>query len=120
MKDIEKEHAEIRLSSFQVLDQLFQRSHSLRQLMCADFQKIISLGNIRVHIIIKVNHFIIVSGVDPLPPPQNVATKLKEQSLLTIKQWVEKYGDGYPKLKLGYNYLKHNKKVSLLSNKLVL
>ena len=53
MKDLEKEHAEIRLSTFQVLDQLFQRSHSLRQLLCADFQKIISLGiNIRVHIIL--------------------------------------------------------------------
>lgn len=58
--------------------------------------------------------------MDPLPPPQNAATKLKEQSLLTIKQWVEKYGDGYPKLKLGFNFLKHNKKVSQLNDNLVL
>ena len=58
--------------------------------------------------------FVLVCGVEPLPPPHLAAAKLKEVSLLSFKEWVEKYGEGYPKLKLGYNYLKHNKKVRMM------
>ncbi|XP_019849405.1 PREDICTED: UV-stimulated scaffold protein A-like isoform X2 [Amphimedon queenslandica] len=95
MRDVATKHSEVRLSSFQIIDQLFQRSHIFRQLVTSDCQKLIML----------------VCGVEPLPPPRLAAAKLKEVSLLSFKEWVEKYGEGYPKLKLGYNYLKHNKKV---------
>ena len=40
--------------------------------------------------------------------------QLKEKSLLAIRNWNEKFGEGYPKLKLGFNYLKYNKKVDAL------
>lgn len=53
----------------------------------------------------------------PLPLPRPAADKLKTLSILTIKEWVEQYGCGYPKLKIGYNFLKHNKKVCNLATK---
>ena len=52
-----------------------------------------------------------VESQSPLPPPKQAAERLKRESLLAIKNWMEKYGGGYPKLKLGYQYLKYNKKV---------
>ena len=41
---LEKEHAEIRLSAFQILNELFVRSHCLRDLFLADFQTIMDLS----------------------------------------------------------------------------
>lgn len=114
MRDVATEHSEVRLSSFQMIDELFQRSHLFRQLITSDCQKLILLGKAvsgygfqSMRIV-----FLSVCGVEPLPPPQSAASKLKETSLLSFKQWVEKFGEGYPKLKLGYNYLKHSKKVT--------
>lgn len=98
MSHLSKDHAEIRLSSFQLVDELFSRSHLFRELLISDFQLFSKL----------------VTGVDtsyPLPPPKVVAEQLKEKSLLAIKKWNEKFGEGYPKLRLGYNFLKFNKKV---------
>ena len=56
----------------------------------------------------------LVTGTEldsPLPPPKAAAAQLKEKSLFAIKSWREKFGEGYPKLVLGYNHLKLNKKV---------
>ena len=101
MTHLSKDHAEIRLSSFQLIDDLFTRSHLFRELLISDFQLFTKL----------------VTGVDSdqsLPPPKPVSEQLKEKSLLAIRNWNEKFGDGYPKLRLGYNYLKFNKKVGQL------
>lgn len=98
MSHLSKNHAEIRLSSFQIIDDLFQRSHLFRELLLSDFQRFTRL----------------VTGTEPkhpLPLPKAVAAKLKEKSLLAIRQWHDKYGEGYPRLKLSYNFLKSNKKV---------
>lgn len=98
MGHLSKDHAEVRLSSFQVMKELFSRSHVFRELLISDFEKF----------------SILVTGTDPnspLPPPKPAAAQLKEKSLLAIREWNDKYGTGYPKLKLGYNYLKVNKKV---------
>lgn len=117
MKDLATKHSEVRLSSFQVIDQLFQRSHSFRNLVCSNCKEIIHLGmrkygNESVLYSMRMSlYFFIVCGIDPLPPPKSVASTLQRTSLLAFKQWVDKYGDGYPKLKLGYNYLQHTKKV---------
>lgn len=102
MGHLSKDHAEVRLSSFQVVKELFSRSHVFRELLISDFEKFSNL----------------VTGTDPhspLPPPKLMATQLKEKSLLAIREWNNKYGTGYPKLKLGYNYLKMNKKVIVIS-----
>lgn len=98
MKDLAKDHSEVRFSSFQVMNELFLRSHLFRELLTADFQWFVSL----------------TCGTDPahsLPPPFPAAERLKEESLLAIRQWVEKFGEGYPKLKIGFNFLRHNKRV---------
>lgn len=98
MSNVAKKHAEVRLSAFQIAAELFPRSHLFRLLLTSDFQRLTQL----------------VTGTDskhPLPPPRPAASRLKESSLLAIRQWHERFGDGYPKLKIGYNYLKYSKKV---------
>ena len=98
MSNLSKKHSEVRLSAFQVATELFPRSHLFRQLLISDFQQLARL----------------VTGTEskhPLPPPRPAAARLKESSLLAIRQWNEKFGEGYPKLRLGYNYLKHTRKV---------
>ena len=42
-----KDHAEVRLSAFQVCNDLFQRSHTFRELTTESFQKIIPLSKLR-------------------------------------------------------------------------
>ena len=42
-----KDHAEVRLSAFQVCNDLFQRSHTFRELTTESFQKIIPLSMLR-------------------------------------------------------------------------
>ena len=97
MKYLAKDHAEIRLSSFQAMNEIFRRSHLFRELLTSDFQRFVLLS--------------CGSHDDQLPPPSTAASRLKEESVLAIRQWVEKFGEGYPKLKIGYNFLKHTKKV---------
>ena len=97
MANMAKKHAEIRLSAFQIVAEIFPRSHIFRQLLISDFQQLT-----RLVIGIEAKH--------PLPPPQPAAKRLKESSLLAIRQWQAKFGDGYPKLKIAFNHLKYNKK----------
>lgn len=60
MDQLAKQHAEIRLSSFQIINELFTRSHIFRELLISDFQKFARL----------------VTETDPhhpLPPPKPAA-----------------------------------------------
>lgn len=53
-------------------------------------------------------------GIDheqPLPPPKEVAQKLRKAAIKSVQDWHEKYGEAYKKLSLGYHFLKQNKKV---------
>ena len=100
LQTLSEEHAEVRLSTFQVISDLFSRSSLFRELLSSDFKTFASF----------------VTGTDtkhPLPPPKDAAARLKKSSLLAIREWNQKYSHGYPKLKLGFNFLKFNKKVSL-------
>jgi len=47
----------------------------------------------------------------PLPPPKEVARKLRSLAIQTIQSWQASYGSVYKKLALGYHYLKQVKKV---------
>ena len=99
MKDLAKDHAQVRLSAFQVVSEIFSRSNLFRELLSADFKKFAGL----------------VTGTDPslpLPPPKDAAAQLKKTSVLAIREWNQKFGTGYPALRLGFNYLKFNRKVS--------
>ena len=44
MTQLRKEHAEIRLSAFLIIDELFMRSHCFRELMLAEFQEFLELA----------------------------------------------------------------------------
>ncbi|XP_066478504.1 UV-stimulated scaffold protein A [Tiliqua scincoides] len=98
MTQLNQEHAEIRLSAFQVVDELFTRSHQFRTLIISNFQEFLELT-------VETDY------EQPLPPPSEVAQKLKKAAIKSIQEWHEKYGEAYKKLSLGYYYLKQNKKV---------
>lgn len=94
-----QDHAEIRLSAFQIVDELFTRSHQFRVLLVSDFQEFLELtmGTYNEH---------------PLPPPREAAQRLKQAAMQAVEGWNEKFGEAYKKLALGYHFLKHIKKVS--------
>lgn len=92
-------HSEIRLSAFQIVDELFTRSHQFRVLLVSDFQEFLEL----------------TLGTDsdrPLPPPREAAQRLRQAAMQAVEGWNEKFGEAYKKLALGYHFLKHTKKVS--------
>ncbi|XP_042638884.1 UV-stimulated scaffold protein A [Orycteropus afer afer] len=98
MTQLTQEHAEVRLSAFQVVEALFTRSHQFRVLVISNFQEFLEL----------------TLGTDhdqPLPPPREVAQKLRRAAIQAVERWHEKYGEAYKKLALGYHFLRHHKQV---------
>lgn len=98
MTQLNQDHAEIRLPAFQIVAELFSRSHLFRTLLISNFQEFLELT--------------VETDYDqPLPPPKEVAQKLKILAIKTVQEWHEKFGEAYKKLSLGYHFLKQNKKV---------
>ncbi|XP_057561583.1 UV-stimulated scaffold protein A [Hippopotamus amphibius kiboko] len=98
MAQLSQEHAEVRLSAFQVLDQLFARSHQFRTRVVSNFQEFLEL----------------TLGTDherPLPPPKEAARRLRQAAARAVRGWNEKYGEAYKKLALGFHFLRHSKQV---------
>ncbi|XP_036903122.1 UV-stimulated scaffold protein A isoform X2 [Sturnira hondurensis] len=98
MAQLNQEHAQIRLSAFQIVRELFGRSHLFRVLVVSNFQEFLEL----------------TLGTDhrkPLPPPREVAQRLKQAVALAVQSWNEKFGAAYKKLALGYHFLKHSQQV---------
>ncbi|XP_045145449.1 UV-stimulated scaffold protein A isoform X2 [Echinops telfairi] len=98
MTQLSQEHAEVRLSAFQVLEVLFTRSHQFRVLVVSNLQELLEL----------------TLGTDPeqpLPPPREVARTLRRAAMQAVEGWNEKFGQAYKKLALGYHFLRHNKQV---------
>ena len=60
MVDLVEEHAEIRLSAFQLSNELFQRSHVFRELLISEFQKFVYLPSM---LLISDSHFILPVGM---------------------------------------------------------
>jgi hypothetical protein len=75
----------------------FRRSHFFRELLISNMQHVMELT-------------CETSSDQLLPPPRSVALSLKCMALQCIQDWNREYGDGYKKLQLGYNFLKHCKK----------
>ncbi|XP_074848414.1 UV-stimulated scaffold protein A isoform X1 [Carettochelys insculpta] len=98
MTQLNQEHAEIRFSAFQIVDELFTRSHQFRMLIISNFQEFLELT-------------VETDCAQPLPPPKEAAQKLKKAAIKSVQEWHEKYGEAYKKLALGYHFLKQNKKV---------
>ncbi|XP_009554319.2 UV-stimulated scaffold protein A isoform X1 [Cuculus canorus] len=98
MTRLNEEHAEMRFSAFQIVQELFIRSHQFRTLIISNFQEFLELT-------VGIDH------EQPLPPPKEVAQKLRKAAIKAVQEWHEKYGEAYKKLSLGYHFLKQNKKV---------
>ncbi|XP_077433949.1 UV-stimulated scaffold protein A isoform X2 [Vanacampus margaritifer] len=98
MSQLNQDHAEIRLSAFQITIELFPKSHHFRTLLVDNFQELLELT-------VETNF------QRPLPPPQPVARKLRSLAVQTIQSWQSSYGSAYKKLELGYHFLKQFKKV---------
>lgn len=98
MTQLNEDHAQIRLSAFQIVDELFTRSHQFRTLIISNFQELLELT-------VETNYD------QPLPPPEEVAQNLKTIAIKSVQRWHEEYGEAYKKLSLGYHFLKQNKKV---------
>eukprot|EP00794_Sanderia_malayensis_P020485 gene20485-22501_t len=98
MMQLEKEHAEIRYSAFQIIDELFVRSHLFRQLVTKDFPRLLEFT-------------VETKESTKLPPPLKVARSLRTLALARIEAWYNQFGKDYKRLELGYNYLKRVKKV---------
>lgn len=95
---LEKGHSEIRLSSFQMIEELFNRSHCFRELLISNFQHFLELT--------------VETDYDcPLPPPKTAAELLKSSAYSAIQKWYDKFGEEYKRLALGFNFLKSCKKV---------
>ena len=82
MKQLSEDHSEIRLSAFQVMIEIFDRSHSFRNIVVDSLQEL----------------FVLILETDPsrgLPPPKEAKKRLKALSISTIESWVKTYGDTY-------------------------
>ncbi|TSL89828.1 UV-stimulated scaffold protein A [Bagarius yarrelli] len=98
MTQLNQDHAEVRFSAFQMTTELFSRSHHFRTLLVSNLQEFLELT--------------VETDVEqPLPPPKEVARKLKVQAFQTVQAWQTTYGEAYKKLALGYHFLKQVKKV---------
>ena len=82
MKQLTKDHSEIRLSAFQVIKEIFERSHKFRCLVIDSLQDVLM-------------QTLETEPSRALPPPKEAKNKLKTQALSTIHEWVGKYGDTY-------------------------
>ncbi|XP_011385735.1 UV-stimulated scaffold protein A-like isoform X2 [Pteropus vampyrus] len=98
MTQLHQEHAEIRLSAFQVVDELFVRSQHFRTLVVSDFQAFLELT-------LGTDH------KQPLPPPKEVARRLRQAAARAVQGWSEKFGAAYKKLALGHHFLRHSHQV---------
>ncbi|XP_056131643.1 UV-stimulated scaffold protein A isoform X2 [Lampris incognitus] len=96
MSQLNEDHAEIRLSAFQIASELFSRSHHFRTLLVENFQDFLELT-------------VETDSGQPLPPPKEVARKLKTLAIRTVQSWHASFGTAYKKLALGYHFLKQIK-----------
>ncbi|XP_060936128.1 UV-stimulated scaffold protein A isoform X3 [Limanda limanda] len=98
MAQLNQDHCEVRLSAFQIASELFSRSHHFRTLLVDNFQEFLDLT--------------VETDLDqPLPPPKEVARKLRSLAIQTVQSWQASHGTAYKKLALGYHFLKQVKKI---------
>ncbi|KAI8067219.1 hypothetical protein BDF21DRAFT_426066 [Thamnidium elegans] len=94
MAQFQKKHAQIRYSSVQLIEQLFDRSKHFRDLITEDFPLFTQLA----------------IGIQDkkLPPPVEIAAKLRAYAIALIKSWTKRYGDRYRQLHVAYDFLMSN------------
>ncbi|KAK9807595.1 hypothetical protein WJX72_003694 [[Myrmecia] bisecta] len=90
-------HAQTRLHVLHLCDELFQRSKAFRSQLAKHFTAFLELT-------------IGYKQGKPLPPPADVATLLRDQTLQVIEGWDENHGRLYSQVSLGCRYLKETLK----------
>ncbi|KAI8321350.1 hypothetical protein GQ54DRAFT_311887 [Martensiomyces pterosporus] len=101
LRALSKEHAQIRISCLQVINELFVRSHQLRLLLIDELPQFLSL-TLGIH-------------QRPLPLPRGHARRLKQLATECVYAWVQKFGRAYQRLVLAFRYLKHCAKIDFTS-----
>ena len=89
LTQLSKPNAAIRLNCWRLVERLFDRSHAFR-LRAVD--RLEALTQLAV-------------GTDPgkpLPPPKAAASRLQTDAIRAVKDWVERFGPGYPQLRVSY------------------
>ncbi|KAJ2096198.1 hypothetical protein GGI16_004942 [Coemansia sp. S142-1] len=94
---LSKEHAQIRISCLQALNELFIRSHRFRLLVIAELPQILTL--------------VFGAYQRPLPRPHEYAAKLKLLAAEFMYAWVERYGAAYQRLVVGFRFLRYVERV---------
>ncbi|ORE04902.1 hypothetical protein BCV72DRAFT_6913 [Rhizopus microsporus var. microsporus] len=94
MAQLHKNHSQIRYSSLQLIEQLFDRSKLFRELLTEDFP-------VFVQLVVGFND-------RKLPPPPQIAAKLKQYALALIKNWYIKYGEIYRQISISFDFLMDN------------
>ena len=95
IKQLEKEHAQIRYSCVLLADELFCRSHLFRCLLLNNLRKFYALT-------LETEPL-----AYPLPMPACVATDLKLHTLKVFYNWYKRFSHDYMRLQLGFDYLKN-------------
>ncbi|KAJ2333866.1 hypothetical protein GGI00_002121 [Coemansia sp. RSA 2681] len=93
LKALSKDHAQVRISSLQAVNELFERSHQFRLLVIGDLPHILGL--------------IFGAYQRPLPRPSEFAAKLKRLAAEYMYAWTERYGAAYQRLVQGFRYLRY-------------
>ncbi|PIA18363.1 hypothetical protein COEREDRAFT_96064 [Coemansia reversa NRRL 1564] len=89
---LKKQHAQIRISALQTVNELFCRSHAFRLLVNRHLPQI----------------FRLVFGTyqAKLPPPIQYADRLRQLAAEYLYMWVERFGFAYQRLVYGFRYLR--------------
>lgn len=100
LSNLHKPHSQIRYLSLHVIDELFLRSSLFRSLWAPQLQTFftLTLGYRRN---------------SPLPPPEAIAKKLKQETVEVVNSWNTKFGKFYRELRLGVDYMKNILRVQL-------
>ncbi|KAI8885060.1 hypothetical protein K501DRAFT_322635 [Backusella circina FSU 941] len=90
---LQKQHAEIRYSTLQLIEVLFHRSKRFRELLTEDLPLFLQLT---------------VGIKSSLPPPVKVAYKLKKYAVALMKDWYTRFNQFYRSLGIAYDFLLEN------------
>lgn len=101
IRNLRKEHSQVRVACIKIIDYFFQKSHCFRTSLLNDFDTFLyfSAG-------ISQNRDIEKKS---LPPPKKFASLLQELTAKTIYRWHADYSKGYEKLRYAYNHLREHK-----------
>jgi len=89
---LNKNHSQIRVTTLLIINELFNRSHRFRQLICNNLYELFELC-------LEIN------GKRKLPKPKSFAIELKNKSIEFIQKWNQNFGEEYEELSSAFKYL---------------